>query len=188
MRHFYVALALALAVSAGSMTSAGAQMPPVSQYEVQRQADGSLKVVPKVSPKLPTIAMPEASGANPNPADVFQQLRDQEFWVASDAQGSVRAVYVVPQGENPPETMLSTAGEGAVFTKLSGTAALSGLFPDPQEMTKVLSDLMTNAKNAVCGMPTRPTQFGTVVDISAGLGISGRIEFNATWDTAELCK
>lgn len=178
-------------------TTALSQEPAKLEFEVKRQPDGTMKVAPKVPAggEAPTAEtgdtkIQETPGAvsTIDMARLLEQLKVQDFWVASGPTGGVSDVYVVPKGVAPPDQMLSGAADGVSFTKLSGDVALAAYFPDSGGMTEVLSSLMTSAKEAVCSMPARPKEFGTVVDVSAGIGVSGRIEFNATWDTVELCK
>lgn len=169
------------------------------RFSVEKQRDGSLKVVPGTEPTIPTRSeqsptdkqqtlTAEALNLNLNRQQLLEQLKEQEFWVKSEPGGAISSVYVVPRGVNPPETMLDNVGEGETVSKIKGISALEGYMPSTESMTEVMSELMTNAKTAVCGMPARPKEFGTVVDVSAGFGVTGRIEFNATWDTADLCK
>ena len=191
MRHLSpAALAVAFAASSALVASAQEQLP-AAQFTVQRQPDGSLKVFPKgAEPRSPAAATADKMSAafTAEPADVLDKLRSQEFWVTSKPDGALQSIYVVPKGETPPDSMITSTAEGSTIAKVSGANALKRYLPDASDMPEVLSELMTNAKNAVCSMPARPSEFGTVVDISAGLGITGRVEFNATWVTTELCK
>lgn len=193
----YVVCMLTCAVVPSAAFAEEAKEP--LRFSVEKQLDGSLKVVPgaELTPAIRSKQPPadkqqtpmvEALNLNLNRQQLLEQLKEQEFWVKSEPDGAISSVYVVPRGVNPPETMLDNVGEGETVSKIKGVSALQGYMPSTESMTEVMSELMTNAKMAVCGMPARPKEFGTVVDVSAGFGVTGRIEFNATWDTADLCK
>ncbi len=174
---------------------------PVLRYEVQPLPGGDFNIVP-----LPptngedgtnVAPMPDRPNAVVQPDDewpmtVWQEwdakyadmLKDQAWYARVSADGEVVDWYVLPEGETIPAANLQP-GESVV--RVSAPDWVTRIAPSGPQIRAIVEMLQQNVREAICNMTDRPARFGSEVDVSAGIGISGRIAFSVEWETAELC-
>lgn len=187
------AIALSTMVLPAAIAGARAQaeQTPSSTYEVVPQADGTLRIVPKAGVSSPNVAsgtQGATGAAKPTDlTDLSAAFKDQDWFVKVSPKGDPTALYSLPSGETPSATIFSNLRPGESVMKVGAPAWLGTMALSQEQIRAVLELLLANAQGAVCGMPSRPSNFGTQVDVSAGIGIQGRIAF-AQWDTKDLCR
>ena len=119
--------------------------------------------------------------------DVTRALKNQDWYAVQSDSGATTALYSWPSGAQPSANLLADMKAGQTVTKVDNPWWVGQILLSKEQLTSILETLMSNARAAVCAMSGRPTTFGTEVDISAGVGIEGRIAFNVQWDTDKLC-
>jgi len=177
---------------------AGVSVPPVMRFEATLDENGKIKIVPATIEKQKAMdPMDSASGKNDALAraaaeimgknQLVQQLSQQDVWYLRDSKGNVDNLVVLPRGLNPDKQIVAMVPAGGDLKRVSSDALLTSWMPDTNGMGEILTQLLEGAQDAVCKLKARPTQFGTEVDISAGLGVTGRVALNASWETEKLC-
>lgn len=135
-----------------------------------------------------TTDLPSKQGTLTLDQGLKDALKNQEWFVQRSESGEPKAVFSFPAGTEPPNTMLAGLKPGETVQKVASISWVTKLAPSTEQMTEILEDLLTKTRNAVCTMSMRPKTFATQVDISAGIGLQGKIAFNASWETADLCR
>ena len=191
--HFVLRAIIAGAAVVGGGVSAQTNdlsTGPTDQLEMQPGGNFKLTPLPyEAPPKMGTdVGAPGLKQLPSAKLGVGQDLgADQDWYAIFGPSGDITGFYSLPSGVVPPESILTGLKQGEMVRKVGASDILTRVVPSSDQVRTLLEEMMANARAAVCGLDNRPARFGTAVEISAGVGISGRIEFNAEWDTVELC-
>lgn len=166
---------------------------PVLRYEVQPSSDGDFDLIPIPEDNSvddiipPTVEIEESEiiellgNASIREIDI---LEDQPWYVHVTGDGQFLGYYTIPRSGALPAAIIET---GDRLQRIEPPSVLRRVLPSGEQVRAIVQMLQETVREAVCDMPARPERFGSEVDISAGIGITGRIAFNVEWETASLC-
>jgi len=111
-------------------------------------------------------------------------------WFAiTNAAGGVETYLFAPEGQAVPANVLNGLQPGQAIVRAEAPEFFGLQPPSPEQVRGIIEGMLSNARQAVCDLGSgRPARFGTAVDVSAGIGISGTIQFSAEWETDQLCE
>lgn len=178
-------------------------------FDLLQEADGSFRLVRRGDAEQPAPGVPEGAQVEDGSqlTDAFTALErgveirpiiegtafnealvSQDWYMVTGPAGTPQKVYALPPGEPLPADTFSKLAVGASVQKITAPSWVNRLALNREELKAILELLMAEARAAVCDMSGRPSSFGTAVDVSAGIGIQGRVAFNAEWLTVDLCR
>jgi hypothetical protein len=138
-----------------------------------------------------SIELVEAEGAkeSANVNAVMQGFAAGNWFAVQSELGAVQAYVYAPEGSTLPAGLLTELDPGQAIVKSEAPSFFGLQPPSAQQITALIEGMLSNARSSVCTMGSgRPSTFGTAVDVSAGIGITGTIQFSAEWETAQLCQ
>lgn len=170
-----------------SISTAHAEQATTTLRFKSELKDGKITVLPEQEAEAQDgSAVP---GDFSNSRSMMELFKNQAIYVGKDSSGQLNSIFAVPKGTNiPADALFGSAPPGTEFSQVSSNYFLDHLLPSKEDVARSLVQMLESAQVTVCQMKFRPTTFGAAVDVAAGAGVTGRIEFNATWNTADLCK
>lgn len=192
MRVIVLAILAACFLSPALAQQAGPMDAPSYHLELETLPDGQFRITPSwpdpgIRPDTGPIPLPqqelERIERRTLVAPNLEILAGQQWYAHVDANGDFLGYVTAPVGA-APAVQLDT---GESLVRVEPPSWLKNLMPDGQQIRAVLQLLQDTVREALCEMPGRPARIGTEVDISAGLGVTGRVAFNVEWETSELC-
>lgn len=113
----------------------------------------------------------------------------KEWFAVTNPDGGIQAYIGLPEGGVINAGVLTDLKPGQAVVKTEMPSFFGMQPPSPEQVRDLIGAMVESAILAVCDLgPARPTTWGTAVDVSAGFGITGTIQFSAEWETEKLCQ
>lgn len=186
-----VPLVLASNASAENVTGTVTKAPgiPILKYQSKLASDGTLDIqLNENAVNLDPLKREVLTVFAPNIRNTEKMLHSQDWYMTIDSNGSLRGIYTVPRNKALPSSVLRSLGEGYGIMKVDPQNSFFKVFPSKFEIASQLKTFAKAAQNSVCDNPNKPESITASMDVKPGWSGAGRIKFDATWKTTDLCK
>ncbi len=159
------------------------------QYKSVIKDDGTISVVLDEDGKVAGEPAPDVMTIfAPNVKTTERLLHSQDWYMTIDPNGRIHGIYTVPRNTSLPSTTLRGLGEGYGILKVNPRSSFFKVFPTKHQLASQIATFSEAARSSVCAQKQRPETLSANMDVKPGWSASGRIQFSATWNVADLCK